>query len=249
MDRAQRVELAKELSETFVARYGDGIVATGIRGSVARQEDTEQSNLNFVVVAAEPGMIASRALLYGPIAVELFAIDSKGYLEDARIIGPWWPVRADQFVHRTPLHDPNQFWQELRNAYNDAVAAARDEDFLRAEAANIVQAVTWAYKARGATGNSEAMARLSIAEAALRAVLAAGLRAHFAFKNIAHALRLGPQLPNMPEHFGLGLQKALSSGTETTDAVTAIEGAVEALLELAVEHHVPIIAEGTDEFL
>ena len=249
MDRAQRVELAKELSQAFVGRYGDGIVATGIRGSVARQEDTEQSNLNFVVVTAEHGMIASRALLYGPIAVDLFAIDSKSYLEDARIIGPWWPVRADQFVHRTPLHDPNQFWTELRNAYNDAIAAAAAEEFTRAEAADIVQAVTWAYKARAATGNSEAMARLSIAEAALRAVLAVGLRSRFAFKNVSHALRFAPQLPNVPPHFGSSLEKALSSGAETTDAVAAIETAVEALLEMAVGDNIPIIAEGTDEFL
>jgi len=249
MDRGERVQLAKDLSTAFVDRYGESIVATGIRGSVARQEDVEQSNLNVVVVTTAPDVAVSRALLYGPIAVELFVIDDKAYLEDARIVGPWWPVRADQFAHHIPLHDPNEFWKNLRAAYEEAMTAPRDDDFLRAESANIVQAVTWAYKARAATGNSDEMARLAIAETALRAVLAMGLRARFAFKNVSHALRTASQLPGAPSAFGPAMLKALATGTETHDAVGAMEDAIEALLEAAMQNEVPVIAENPAAFL
>src|SRR5205823_5621526 len=83
---------------------------------------------------------------------------------------------------------------------------------LRAETANIAQAVSWAYKARAAAGNSDEMARLAIAEGALRAVLAMGLRARFVFKNVGHALRFAPQLPGAPAGFGPAMQRALASG-------------------------------------
>src|SRR5438067_9637491 len=154
MDRGERVQLAKDLSAGFVDRHGESIVATGIRGSVARQEDVEQSNLNMVVVTSSPDVAVSRALLYGPIAVELYVVDQRAYLEDAHIIGPWWPVRADQFSHHLALHDPNEFWRSLRAAYEEAMTAQPDDEFLRAETANIAQAVSWAYKARAAAGNS-----------------------------------------------------------------------------------------------
>jgi hypothetical protein len=249
MDRAERIQLAKDLSAAFVERHGDAIVATGIRGSVARQEDVEQSNLNMVVVTAAPNVSVSRALLYGPIAVELYVVDREAYLEDAQIVGPWWPVRADQFSHHTALHDPNEFWSALRAAYDEAMTSETGDEFLRAESANIVQAVSWAYKARAAAGNSDEMARLAIAEAALRAVLAMGLRARFVFKNVAHALRFAPQLPGAPAEFGPAMQKALASGVQTTDAIGAIEDAIEALLEAAVSNKVPVIAEAPADFL
>src|SRR5438477_60862 len=75
MDRGERLDLAKELSNSFIERHGEHIVATGIRGSVARQEDVEQSNLNLVVVTTSPEVAVSRALLYGPIAVEVYVVD------------------------------------------------------------------------------------------------------------------------------------------------------------------------------
>jgi hypothetical protein len=249
MDRGQRIQLAKDLSQGFVDRYGTAIVATGIRGSVARQEDTEQSNLNMVIVTNSPDVAVSRSLLFGPIAVELFAIESGGYLEDARTVGPWWPVRADQFAHHTALHDPDEFWHELRAVFAGTIEATPEDEFLRAEAANIVQAVTWAYKARGAAGNAEAMARLAIAEAALRAVLAMGLRARFVFKNVSHALRFAPKLPGAPSLFGPAMEKALSANVETVDAVTAMEEAIESILEIAVANQVPIVAETAQDFL
>jgi hypothetical protein len=249
MDRGERVDLAKELSNAFIERHGDHIVATGIRGSVARQEDVEQSNLNMVVVTTSPDVAVSRALLYGPIAVEVYVVDQSAYLEDARIVGPWWPVRADQFAHHIPLHDPKDFWHGLRNAYEQAMSAPDDGEFLRAESANIVQAVSWAYKARAAAGNSDEMARLAIAEAALRAVLAMGLRARFVFKNAAHALRFAPQLPGAPPEFGPAMQRALASGVETADAIGALEDAIESLLEAAVANSVPVVAEAPANFL
>ncbi|TMK80728.1 MAG: hypothetical protein E6G46_08945 [Actinobacteria bacterium] len=244
MDRAERIQLARDVSDAFIERHGEAILATGIRGSVARQEDVEQSNLNMVVVTS-----VSRALLYGPIVVELYAVDDKAYLEDAHIVGPWWPVRADQFSHHLALHDPNEFWHSLRAAYEEAMTAQPDDEFLRAETANIAQAVSWAYKARAAAGNSDEMARLAIAEAALRAVLAMGLRARFVFKNVGHALRFAPQLPGAPAGFGPAMQRALASGMETDEAIGAIEDAIEALLEAAVANNVPVIAEGAADFL
>lgn len=249
MDRGERVDLAKELSNAFIERHGDEIVATGIRGSVARQEDVEQSNLNMVVVTASPDVGLSRALLYGPIAVELYVVDRQAYLEDAHIIGPWWPVRADQFSHHIALHDPNEFWKSLRAAYDQTMQAPNDDEFLRAETANIAQAVSWAYKARAATGNSDEMAHLAIAEAALRAILAMGLRARFVFKNVAHGFRFAPQLPGAPPEFGPAMQRALSGALATPDAVGAVEDAIEALLGAAIANNVPVVAEAVNDFL
>src|SRR6266511_3192265 len=99
MDRSERIKIAKDLSAGFVGRFGEQIVATGVRGSVAREEDKEHSDVDMVVVTAEPGLVGSRSLLLGPIAVEVMAIDREGYFREAKIIGPWWPILADQYVH------------------------------------------------------------------------------------------------------------------------------------------------------
>jgi len=247
MDRGQRVQLAKDLSSGFLERYGDAIVATGMRGSVARGEDGENSNLNMVVVTKEPGVASSRSLLFGPIAVEAFVVDRDAYLVDAATIGPWWPVRADQFTHSTGLHDPDEFYRDLRTTYDTFVEQASPEEFLRAESANIVQAVTWAYKAR--SGGGAEMSHLAIAESGLRAILALGLRARFVFKNLPHAFRMAGQLPGAPPRFASSLNKALASTTDTGEAVTALEDAIEAMLEVAVANGVPISAEGAQDFL
>lgn len=250
MEREERIQLAKDISTAFIERYGDEIVATGIRGSVARHEDVEQSNLNMVVVTTsqEPAG-APRSLLHGPIAVECYVVGENAYRDEARMIGPWWPVRADQFVHHTPLHDPSEFWNGLRRVYENAIQQAPDESFIRAETANIVQAVSWAYKARAAARTAPEMAQLAIAESALRAVLAIGLRSRFVFKNVSHALRFAPQLPGSPESFGPALRNALSSQLSTEEAVGALEDAIERLLNAAMSNQVPVVAEGASEFL
>src|SRR5205085_8311148 len=168
--------------------------------------------------------------------------------EDANIVGPWWPVRADQFSHHLALHDPNEFWRSLRAAYEEAMTAQADDEFLRAETANIAQAVSWAYKARAAAGNSDEMARLAIAEGALRAVLAMGLRARFVFKNVGHALRFAPQLPGAPAGFGPAMQRALASGMGRDEANGAIRDGIEAQLDAAVADYVPVIADRPADF-
>lgn len=250
MEREERIQLAKDISAAFVERYGEDVVATGIRGSVARLEDVEQSNLNVVVVTkSEEPAGAPRALLHGPIAVECYVVGENPYREEARMIGPWWPVRADQFVHHTALHDPTEFWNGLRRVYEKTIEEAPDEAFVRAETANIVQAVSWAYKARAAAKNAPEMAQVAIAESALRAVLAIGLRARFVFKNVSHALRFAPQLPGSPESFGQSLRRALSSLIDTEEAVGALEDAIERLLDAALNNQVPVVAEGVSEFL
>jgi kanamycin nucleotidyltransferase len=250
MEREERIQLARDISAAFIERYGEDVVATGIRGSVARLEDVEQSNLNVVIVtkSAEPAG-APRALLHGPIAVECYVVGENAYRDEARMIGPWWPVRADQFLHHTALHDPSEFWNGLRRVYEKAVEEAPADAFVRAETANIVQAVSWAYKARAAARSTPEMAQLAIAESALRAVLAIGLRARFVFKNVSHALRFAPQLPGSPESFGQSLRSALSSQLSAEDAVGALEDAIEKLLDTAMENKVPVVAEGVSEFL
>jgi len=249
MDHAQRLGLAKEISEEFIGRFGDQIVATGIRGSVARSEDDEYSNLNMVVVTQDPGTGSSKSLLLGPVAVDVFVVDRDAYLVDAATVGPWWPIRADQFTHSMALHDPTDFYRELRVTYERFVEQVADQDFLRAEAANVVQAVTWAYKARSRAGHTEGMSRIAIAESALRAILALGLRARFIFKNLTHAFRLAGDLPGSPPRFKASIEKALLAGSDTIEAVTALEDAIESLLERAIANGVPITAEGVDAFL
>jgi hypothetical protein len=93
------------------------------------------------------------------------------------------------------------------------------------------------------------MARLAIAEAALRAVLAMALRARFVFKNVSHALRTASQLPGAPDRFAPAMLTALATGTETHDAVAAMEDAIEALLESAMQNQVPVIGESPGDFL
>jgi kanamycin nucleotidyltransferase len=249
MDRAERIRVAKELSEGFLGRFGDQIVATGLRGSVAREEDNEHSDVDMVVITEDAGIVGSRSLLLGPIAVEVLATSRAEYLHEATVIGPWWPMLADQFIHSRPLHDPNNFYGELRRHYDAAMNAASDEVFVRAESQDIVQAVTWAYKARASTGSNETIARLAIAESALRAVMSIGLRARFVFKNSAHAFRIIGQLPGAPPRFGKAMETALTSGTDVVEAVGAIEEAIEALLEAAIANGVPITGESADDFL
>jgi len=250
MEREERIQLAKDISAAFIERHGEAVVATGIRGSVARLEDVEQSNLNVVIVTTSPEPAgAPRSLLHGPIAVECYVVGENAYRDEARMIGPWWPVRADQFVHYMPLHDPTEFWNGLRRVYEKAIEEAPADAFVRAETANIVQAVSWAYKARAAARSAPQMAELAIAEAALRAVLAIGLRARFAFKNVSHALQFAPSLPGAPPSFGAALQRALSSQLDTEEAVSALEDAIEGLLNAAMQNNVPVVAEGVNEFL
>jgi hypothetical protein len=83
VDHDERVRLAGELAELLVERHGPAaIAAVGVHGSVARGDDTGESDLELAVVTAGPEVeVPDRSLRYRGTVVDLGAIAADAYLE------------------------------------------------------------------------------------------------------------------------------------------------------------------------
>ncbi|MGH2815889.1 MAG: nucleotidyltransferase family protein, partial [Actinomycetota bacterium] len=152
MDHDERVRLAGELAELLVERHGPAaIAAVGVHGSVARGDDTEESDLDLAVVTAGPEVeVPDRSLRYRGTVVDLGAIAADAYLEEASHIGPAWPLAADQYVNHLAVHDPGGFFHKLKHVHEAAVEEAAPEVFAAAAGFDLVQLLSWEAQARAA---------------------------------------------------------------------------------------------------
>jgi hypothetical protein len=140
---AERLALAYDVSDALLKRHGTrDLIAIGLHGSVARGNDDEASDIDFAVITARPEVIVpDRIRRVRGIIVDVGAITGEAYLEEARHVGPQWPVASDQYGTTFPLHDPTGYFALLADTHRRAMAEAPDWAFMEAAALNVMGAL------------------------------------------------------------------------------------------------------------
>jgi predicted nucleotidyltransferase len=248
----ERLELARELTRRLLARHGEGaLVAVGVHGSVARGDDGDGSDLDIAVVTAGPQVeVPDRFLAYQGTVVDLATITADAYLEEAGVIGPAWPLAADQYLNQLALHDPGGFFHKLRHVHEAAVEQAGPEPFLAAAGYDLVQLLAFQAKAEAAelTGDLPG-ALVAVKQAAVLAALVVGLLARTPYRNLADALRATAATTAVPGGFAAAYRTLLDPAAPPAAQVLALGRASAALAAEARARGVPFEAADLDAFV
>jgi hypothetical protein len=245
-------DLAHELTGRLLARHGQAaILAVGLHGAAARGEERDDADLHVAVITTGQEVeIPARMLRHRGVVIDLGAISAEDYLDEAGHIGPLWPLAADQYLHHLPLHDPNGFFDKLRQAHEAAVASSPPETFLAAAGYDLAELASWEARARADELSGELPgALLAVKEAAVLAALVIGLVRRTPYRDAGHALRVTATVSGLPAGFTEQYRRLLSPTIDPASAVLALGRVLDALEALGRQEGIPFEAESLDDFL
>nr|WP_189328897.1 nucleotidyltransferase domain-containing protein [Actinoplanes ianthinogenes] len=186
-----RGALADRLADAIQHRWAAEVQAIGVAGSIAHGDDTDSSDVNLVVVTYRPrtGPRSTLRKVDG-VPVDLRVLAAEEALAEARLLTARWPLHADRYMHTFPLHDPKDFFKELREAHQNLLTEARPAEFSQLARHNWAIANSARQRAVRLTQWYDTDAALvTIAEARVHAALVAGFLTRTWFRNQADAVK------------------------------------------------------------
>jgi hypothetical protein len=186
-----RWRLAEEVTDAVRRRFSADILAVGVHGAVAHGDDTEDSDLDLVVVVDWPGSGPRPATrrVNGSI-VDLGVISAEEYLAHARTLSTVWPLAADQYLTTRPTYDPDDWYPALRDTHLARLAGAGSAVFTALATQAWYRACSAIGRARQLAGRYEADAGLvALSDARVGAALVEGLLTRTYFRDDADAVR------------------------------------------------------------
>jgi hypothetical protein len=241
--------LARDLAGRLLGKHGEaGVLAVGVHGPAARGEGAP--GLDLAVVTTGPEVeVPERLLRHRGVVVDVGVIAAEDYLAEAALIGPAWPLVADQYRNMVPVYDPSGFFGKLRQAHEQAMAEAPEGAFLAAAGWDLAQALAQQARAERAEAEGDGVAALfAVREGALLAALTLGLAGRAAYRDARHALAAASSAP-MPPGFAETFRLAVDPDSDAHLAVAALGEALAALTELARRDGLPFEAAELDDFL
>ena len=188
---SSRGSLAVRLCDAVRERWPAEVKAVGLCGSMAHGDDTDSSDVNLLVVTyrARTGPKPTQRKVDG-IPVDLRVVTAEEGLGQARSLTPNWPLLADGFITTLPLHDPEDWFTDRREAHLSLLSEARPMEFTGLARHNWAIADGAHTRAIRLTEWYDTDAALILmARARLHTALVAGLLTHTHFRNTADAVK------------------------------------------------------------
>lgn len=132
--REERRKLAQKIAERARV-FRQDVLAVGIYGSVARDEDGPYSDLEILCVLSSPGEDFTKEWIAQPCKVEVNFVSEDVLFARAREVDPAWSLTHGAYVHIRPLYDPEGLFPRLK----EAVLRAPHKAFQQALRALIVE--------------------------------------------------------------------------------------------------------------
>src|SRR2546421_2947121 len=120
-----RWQLAERVTDAVRRRFSADVVAIGVHGALAHGDDTEDTDVDLVVVTQRPGdgpRPATRRI--DGVVVDLGVITADQYLGHARTLSTDWPLAADQYLTTAATFDPDGWHELLRDTHLARLAEA-----------------------------------------------------------------------------------------------------------------------------
>ncbi|MED2693767.1 ANT(4')-I family aminoglycoside nucleotidyltransferase [Bacillus toyonensis] len=114
MTREERMKIAHTIANQVLVKYGSNVKAIGIYGSLARKTDGPFSDIEIkcILNSLEEGY--SYEWTSGDWKAEVNIDCVKDIIEEATTVEENWPLTHGQFFNISPIYDPDEFFQELR---------------------------------------------------------------------------------------------------------------------------------------
>lgn len=136
MTHEDRLAVARYLAQSILAKYSDAVLGIALYGSVARNADTQHSDLEMLV--ATTAAISEHDTEYvhsSGLKVEINYEQAENYLRRAGSVDSDWPIWAAQYRQQLVLFEREEFFAQVRKATKNL----QDEDFRRAQARLIAE--------------------------------------------------------------------------------------------------------------
>jgi hypothetical protein len=213
-----RWALAEEVTDAARRRFSADIVAVGVHGALAHGDDTDDSDVNLVVVTDLPDTgprPATRRI--GGCVVDLGVICAGEYLIHARTLSTSWPLAADQYLTVRPTFDPDDWYERLRDAHLERLAEAGNGVFAALAREAWYRAYAGIGRARHLASWHEADAGLvALSDARVGAAVVEGLLTRTYFRDEADAVRrtgiAGLGLPDLRERLAAQAEELARRG-------------------------------------
>jgi hypothetical protein len=125
-----RWQLAERVTDAVRRRFSADILAIGVHGALAHGDDSDDSDVDLVVVTHRPGdgpRPATRRV--DGLVVDLGVIAADEYLAHARTLSTGWPLAADQYLTTAATFDPDGWHELLRDTHLARLAEAAPGEF------------------------------------------------------------------------------------------------------------------------
>lgn len=222
MNVNKRIQAANEIAERILGEYGEQILGIAAYGSLAKGEDTQFSDLELWI--ATSGDMPSREVLgiYKGISVELYYGPADEFIEDARQVSPYWPVRADMRRSYLVLYERDDFFERVRKAASEL----KDEDFIAAAKLLLLRTRELEGKLRSARSRDDAYGVLAVArQMVFNFALLIGLVNRSYYPSQRGMYQLSKEMPLKPTRYPELLDAA--GGFTTTEPREVYTAAIE----------------------
>ena len=239
MGREERLAFAREILRRAFAAYGDGVLAAGLYGSMARATDGPYSDIEMYVVLSTIGADFSHEWSFGPGKVE---VDFYGYdvlLDRAASVEGRWALTHGSFTNVLPLYDPEGFFTRLRDAAL-SVSAERCREVVPAVLTGEMYEFAGKWRNAGVSGQTAYLPYLACQTAQYGAYIL-GLHHRQIYTTGARVLEEALALPDRPAGFD-ALCALVTTGSLADSALLTgrLEAFWQGLVAWAAEHGYPI---------
>jgi hypothetical protein len=222
--------LAEEITEAVRRRFSADVLAVGVHGALAHGDDSEDTGVNLVVVTYESGTGPRPATrrVAGRVA-EVVVISAHEYLRHARTLTTAWPLAADQYVTARVTFDPEDWFEQLRDAHLARLAEAGASEFAALAREAWYHAQRSHARAQSLAGRHETDAAIvALCDARVGGAIVDGLLTRTYFLDTADAARrtgtAGTNLLELAERLGTQAEELKRRGRP-------VDGAVEDLFQ------------------
>ncbi|WP_404293862.1 KNTase domain-containing protein [Cytobacillus kochii] len=103
------------VKERLLKVYDEKIMAIGVYGSFALDEDGPYSDINFQVIVFDGQRIDDFQFIYPPFKVTIETLQKQQYITSAKEINSDWSLNVARFIHTMPIYDPIMFFSKMKS--------------------------------------------------------------------------------------------------------------------------------------
>ncbi|ANS73345.1 KNTase domain-containing protein [Paenibacillus yonginensis] len=114
-DRTEKIKLIQEVKEKLLSRYGEQILAIGLYGSVALEQEGPYSDIELRVVTRDGIELPGFEIILPPFKLEVGMVQLEIWLERAGAVDDSWPIKAGAILNMVPLFDPQDYFRQAKS--------------------------------------------------------------------------------------------------------------------------------------
>jgi kanamycin nucleotidyltransferase len=133
LQHSQRLTIANEIAERVKVRFHPEVIAIGLYGSLAREEDGPYSDIELFVVLRTDQYEQRYEWCTTKWKAEVDLYGKQTLRERAAHVDGRWPLTHSAYQTVLPLHDPEHFFAEIRT-----IAQASPEPLFREAIENLL---------------------------------------------------------------------------------------------------------------